>query len=57
MEDLAGLTPDPEHDALLVVDLQPDFMPGGPLAVAGGDEIAGPIGTLARRFRTVVATQ
>jgi len=48
---------EPEKDALLVVDLQPDFMPGGALAVAGGDEIVRPIAELARRFRTVVATQ
>ena len=45
------------RDALIVVDLQPDFMPGGALAVAGGDQIAAPIGRLARRFATVVATQ
>ncbi len=48
-------------DALLVVDLQPDFMPGGSLAVAGGDEIAAPTGALVRRFAAadglVVATQ
>jgi nicotinamidase/pyrazinamidase len=44
-------------DALIVVDLQPDFMPGGTLAVAGGDEIAAPIGRVATRFQTVVATQ
>ena len=48
---------DRERDALIVVDLQPDFMPGGPLAVAEGDRIAGPIGRLARHFSTVVATQ
>ena len=48
---------DPQHDALIVVDLQPDFMPGGPLAVAEGDTIAAPIGALAPRFSTVVATQ
>jgi nicotinamidase/pyrazinamidase len=48
---------DPKHDALIVVDLQPDFMPGGPLAVAEGDRIAAPIGALATRFSTVVATQ
>jgi nicotinamidase/pyrazinamidase len=48
---------DPKRDALIVVDLQPDFMPGGPLAVAEGDEIAAPIGRLARRFSTVIATQ
>jgi nicotinamidase/pyrazinamidase len=28
-----------ERDALLVVDMQRDFLPGGALAVAGGDEI------------------
>jgi nicotinamidase/pyrazinamidase len=48
---------DPVKDALVVVDLQPDFMPGGALAVAEGDRIAVPIGELARRFATVVATQ
>lgn len=48
---------DRRTDALIVVDLQPDFMPGGPLAVAGGDEIAAPVGALARRFDVVVATQ
>jgi nicotinamidase/pyrazinamidase len=47
----------PIEDALIVVDLQPDFMPGGPLAVGEGDRIAGPIGRLAARFSTVVATQ
>lgn len=44
-------------EALIVVDLQPDFMPGGPLAVAEGDLIAAPIGRLAAGFSTVVATQ
>jgi nicotinamidase/pyrazinamidase len=48
---------DPQKDALIVVDLQPDFMPGGALAVAEGDRIARPIGELARAFSTVVATQ
>lgn len=48
---------DPKRDALIVVDLQPDFMPGGPLAVAEGDRIAAPIGRLAARFSTVIATQ
>jgi len=48
---------DPTRDALIVVDLQPDFMPGGPLAVAEGDRIAAPIGRLASHFSTVVATQ
>jgi nicotinamidase/pyrazinamidase len=48
---------DPSRDALLVVDLQPDFMPGGALPVPDGDAIAAPVGALARRFETVVATQ
>src|SRR5258708_20453772 len=48
---------EPRTDALLVVDLQRDFMPGGALAVAEGDRIGSPIGEVARRFSTVVATQ
>jgi nicotinamidase/pyrazinamidase len=30
-------------DALLIIDFQNDFCPGGALAVEGGDEISGPI--------------
>ena len=41
---------DRKRDALIVVDLQPDFMPGGPLAVAEGDAVAAPIGRLAAPF-------
>jgi nicotinamidase/pyrazinamidase len=37
-------------DALVIVDPQNDFCPGGALAVAGGDEIMKPIADLARRF-------
>jgi len=48
---------DPARDALLVVDLQHDFLPGGALGVAGGDQIVAPIAVLAPRFATVVATQ
>jgi len=44
-------------DALVVVDIQYDFLPGGKLAVAGGDEIIEPVNALARRFRHVVQTQ
>jgi len=48
-------------DALVIVDPQNDFCPGGALAVAGGDEIMHPIADLARRFRAsgglVVVTQ
>jgi nicotinamidase/pyrazinamidase len=48
---------DPASDALILVDLQHDFLPGGALAVARGDEVVAPAAALARGFRTVVATQ
>jgi len=44
-------------DALIVVDMQNDFLPGGALAVAGGDEIVAPIEALAARFANIVMTQ
>jgi len=47
----------PVREALLIVDLQRDFLPGGALAVAGGDAVVAPIAALAPRFATVVATQ
>lgn len=46
-----------EHDALLVVDVQNDFCPGGALAVPDGDRIVPLINRLARRFAHVVLTQ
>ena len=46
-----------QTDALLLIDLQPDFMPGCTLAVPGGDEIIAPINALARRFQHVLLTQ
>jgi nicotinamidase/pyrazinamidase len=48
---------DAVHDALLVIDLQHDFLPGGALGVAGGDAVVAPMAALAPRFGTVVATQ
>jgi nicotinamidase/pyrazinamidase len=48
---------DQRTDALLVIDVQPDFMPGGKLAVARGDEVLRPINALARRFEHVLLTQ
>jgi nicotinamidase/pyrazinamidase len=48
---------DPRKDALLVVDLQPDFMPGGALPVSEGDVVVRPIAAVLERFETVVATQ
>ncbi len=44
-------------DALLVIDMQVDFLPGGPLAVAGGDAVIPGINELARRFDHVILTQ
>ena len=44
-------------DALVIVDPQNDFCPGGALAVAGGDEIMPGIAELAGRFGLVVVTQ
>jgi len=48
---------DVSSDALIVVDLQHDFLPGGTLAVPEGDQVVGPIAALASSFATVVATQ
>jgi len=45
------------EDVLVVVDVQYDFLPGGSLAVSGGDEIVPLINQLATRFRNVVLTQ
>jgi nicotinamidase/pyrazinamidase len=38
------------EDALIVVDMQNDFMPTGALSVSGGDEIVAPINNLAERL-------
>lgn len=43
--------------ALIVVDMQVDFCPGGALAVARGDEIIAPINALMPRFDAVILTQ
>lgn len=51
------LTINPKTDALLVIDIQNDFCPGGALAVAGGDEIVPGVAALAARFDTVVLSQ
>jgi len=45
------------RDVLVVVDVQYDFLPGGSLAVGGGDEIVPLISRLARHFTNVVLTQ
>ncbi|MCB1110788.1 MAG: bifunctional nicotinamidase/pyrazinamidase [Chlamydiia bacterium] len=43
--------------ALLVVDLQYDFMPGGALAVKGGDEVVPLINALMGNFDYTIASQ
>jgi len=45
------------EDVLVVVDVQYDFLPGGNLAVSGGDEIVPLINALAKKFKHVVFTQ
>ncbi|WP_395743204.1 bifunctional nicotinamidase/pyrazinamidase [Prosthecobacter sp.] len=42
---------------LLLIDIQNDFMPGGALAVTGGDEIIPIVNQLIPQFHLVVATQ
>ena len=44
-------------EALIVIDLQNDFCPGGALAVAGGDEIVPLVNDLIRHAGHVVMTQ
>ena len=43
--------------ALIVVDLQNDFMPGGPLGVPGATEVIPLTNSLMERFDLVIATQ
>lgn len=49
-------SPDPA-EALVVIDMQNDFCPGGALAVAAGDSIVAPINALMDRFAVRVLTQ
>ena len=44
-------------EALIVVDIQNDFLPGGALAVNHGDEIIPIVNELMEKFELVVATQ
>lgn len=43
--------------ALIIVDIQNDFLPGGHLAVKGGDEIIPIVNELVYKFEFVIATQ
>ncbi len=48
-----------DRAALIVVDVQLDFLPGGALAVANGERILAPLAALMQsgRYRDIVATQ
>lgn len=47
----------PDNEALIVIDLQNDFCPGGALAVAGGDEIVSRVNSLLADYPVRVLTQ
>ena len=59
MSSRAPAIPTIDRAALVIVDVQLDFLPDGALAVAGGDGILAPLATLMRSgvFRDLVATQ
>ena len=44
-------------DALIIVDVQVDFCPGGALAVAEGDAVAASLSALARKVKHVFASR
>jgi nicotinamidase/pyrazinamidase len=46
-----------DNAALILVDIQNDFCPGGALAVAGGDEVVPVANRLIPKFPVVVSTQ
>jgi nicotinamidase/pyrazinamidase len=48
---------DAEESALIVIDVQNDFCPGGALAVPSGDAVVAPINRISSRFRHQVFTQ
>src|SRR5689334_4682364 len=52
----ASIKPD-EASALLVIDVQNCFLPGGSLAVKDGDQVVPIINRLAKAFSNVVLTQ
>ncbi len=46
-----------QHQALIIIDVQNDFCPGGALAVPGGDEIINRINLMQQSFAHIVLTQ
>ncbi len=53
---MPAIAPQPS-DALLLIDIQRDFCPGGALAVAGGDAVVPVANRLISLFQTVILTQ
>lgn len=51
------MRPGPINRALILVDIQVDFLPGGRLAVPDGDEILPVVNKIQDKFDLVVATQ
>lgn len=49
------LSIDPHRDAVIVVDVQNDFCPGGALAVPDGDQVIPPLNALLRRATCFIA--
>ena len=47
----------PSNNALIVIDVQNDFSPGGALAVTGGADLGAAINSLMADFTTVILTQ
>ena len=45
------------NEAILVIDIQEDFCPGGALAVAGGNDIVAPVNAMVPEFPVRVFTQ
>ena len=45
------------NEALIVIDIQNDFCPGGALAVNEGDQIVAGVNALMAEFQTIVLTQ
>ena len=54
---MAAVRKESPNAALIVIDLQNDFCPGGALAVTGGDEIVPLVNRLIASFEHVVLTQ
>ena len=50
------MTPDTQ-DALIIIDVQNDFCPGGALEVPQGDQVVSVINAIAQQFQTIVLTQ